>query len=132
MIDFSNEIFTAIFNKVKEVHGENVKVIGEHVDVPDSFPCVTVDETYNVPFQLDSGVEKYSAITYRVQVFSNKKSGKRAEAREIYKTVSDLMFSLNLVTRTYHSTPDMYNSYIYEIQGTFDGAIDRNGVIYRR
>lgn len=132
MIDFSNEIFTEIFNKVKEVHGENVKVVGEHVDVPDSFPCVTVDETYNAPFQLDSGVEKYSAITYRVQVFSNKKAGKRAEAREIYKTVSDLLFGLNLVAKTYRSTPDMYNSNIYEIQGTFEGAIDRNGVIYRR
>lgn len=132
MIDFSNEIFTEIFNKVKEAHGEKVKVIGEYVKVPDKFPCVTVDETHNVPYEVDSGVEKYSAITYRVQVFSNKNAGKRAEAREIYKTVSDTMFDMNLISKTYRATPDVYNGNIYEIQGTFEGAIDRNGVIYRR
>ena len=132
MIDFSNEIFTQIFNEIKEVHGEKVKVIGEYVKVPDKFPCVTVDETHNIPYEMDSGVEKYSAITYRVQVFSNKKAGKRAEARAIYKTVSDKLFDMNLIAKTYRTTPDMYNSNIYEIQGTFEGAIDRNGVIHRR
>ena len=132
MIDFSNEIFTEIFNTVKEVHGEKVKVIGEYVKIPDEFPCVTVDETHNVPYETDSGAEKYSAITYRVQVFSNKRAGKRAEAREIYKTVSDKMFDMNLIAKTYRTTPDMYNSNIYEIQGTFEGAIDRVGVLYRR
>jgi hypothetical protein len=107
-------------------------VIGEYVKVPDKFPCVTVDETHNVPYEVDSGVEKYSAITYRVQVFSNKKEGKRAEARGIYKTVADAMFDMNLISKTYRPTPDVYNGNIYEIQSTFEGAIDRNGVIYRR
>ena len=110
MIDFSNEIFTHIFNKIKEKHGKKVKVIGEHVDIPDSFPCVTVDEIKNIPYKLDSGAQKYASITYRVQVFSNKQTGKRAEAREIYKTVSDTLYELNLIGKTYRTSPDLYNS----------------------
>ena len=132
MIDFSNEIFTKIANEVKAVHGKQVAVMGEYVSVPSKFPCVTIDEISNIPYKQDSGSQKYAAVVYRVQVFSNKKSGKRAEARQIFKTVSDLMYEMNLMNRTYSPTPSIYSSDVYEIQATFEGAIDKSGMIYRR
>ena len=132
MIDFSNPIFNRIAEKVRAVHGDGVKVIGEYIDIPTDFPCVAIDEIYNVPTELDSGEQKYAAVTYRVQVFSNKRGGKRAQAREIYSTVADEMYAMNLMGKTYTTTPDVYNANIYQIRGTFEGAIRKDGMIFRR
>lgn len=132
MIDYSNEVFTRIANAVWEAHGKEVQCIGEYVAVPKRFPCVTVDEIFNIPAKKDSGGQKYSAVTYRVQVFSNLETGKRAEARKIFKTVSEAMYGLNLMGKTYTTTPEVYNSTIYQIKATFEGTVGKDGVIYRR
>lgn len=132
MIDFSNPIFNRIAEKVWEIHGKGVEVVGEYVDIPSKFPCVAIDEINNTPAEIDSGMQKYAAVTYRVQVFSNKRSGKRAEAREIYSTVADEMYNMNLIGKTYTTTPDVYRANIYQIRGTFEGAIRNDGMIFRR
>ena len=128
MIDFSNEVFTRIANAV----GDNVMVLGEYVETPSEFPCVTVDEIFNIPANLDSGEDKYADVTYRIQVFSNKKKGKRAEARKIYSEVADVLYELNLMVKTYTTTPTVYNSQIYEIQATAEGCIRKDGTMFRR
>jgi len=131
MIDVSNEIFTAIATVVRAEH-DPVTVIGENVRFPNQFPCVTIDEVYNVPSQLDtSGAEPFSAVTYRVQVFCTGE-GKRAQARKIFKTVSDACWLMNLIRKTYTTTPDVYNSSIYQITATFEAEIRSDGMIFRR
>ena len=133
MQDFSNEIFTKIKDRVHEVHGSSVKVVGEYVDMPKTFPCVAIDEIYNVPAELDSGEsQKGCDVTYRVQIFSNKKNGKRSEARAIFSTISDEMYSMNLIGKTYTTTPEVYNASIYQIRATFDCHIRADGTMFRR
>lgn len=132
MIDYSNEIFTRIANAVWAKHGKDAQVIGEYVATPKRFPCVTVDEMLNIPSQKDNQKEKYVDVTYRVQVFSNKERGKRAEARQIFQTVSDVMYELNLMGKTYTPLPEVYNSEIYQIKATFEATIKDDGTIYRR
>lgn len=131
MIDVSNEVFTEIANKVRAEHS-SVTVIGENVRFPNQFPCVTVDETYNVPSNLDtSDSEPVADVTYRVQVCCAGE-GKRAQARKIFKTVSDACWGMNLIRKTYTTTPDVYNSSIYQITATFEAAVRRDGMIFRR
>ena len=132
MIDYSNEIFTKIANAVWKIHGKETQVIGEYVATPKRFPCVTVDEILNIPSQKDNRKEKFVNVTYRVQVFSNKTRGKRAEARQIFHTVSDAMYELNLIGKTYTTLPEVYNSEIYQIKATFEATIRDDGTIYRR
>lgn len=130
MIDYSNEIFTYIKEEINKVHG-NVKVISESVNVPSEFPCVTIED-YSTPSHLDSGKQKYADLTYRVKVFSNKKIGKRAEAREIFSTLADAMYDMNLILKAFVPLPAMYAGEIYEIDASFEAAIDKEGNIYRR
>lgn len=131
MIDVSHEIFTAIATAVREKHTP-VQVIGESVRVPAQFPCVAIDEIYNVPSHLDtSGKETYNAVTYRVQVFCTG-DNKRAKAREIFATVADVCWGLNLVRKTYTTTPDVYNSNVYQISATFEADVRHDGMIFRR
>ena len=132
MIDFSNEVFTAIGNAVRAEHGNDIAIVGENISQPAAFPCVAMDETYNVPSQLSSSnAEEYAAVTYRVQVFASGE-GKRAKARKIFATVADTCYKLNLMRKTYAPTPDMYNSSIYQISATFEADIRRDGMIFRR
>lgn len=131
MIDVANEIFTAVAATVREQH-PSVSVIGENVKTPASFPCVAMDETFNVSAHADSSYEdKFSAVTYRVQVFSAG-DGKRSEARSVFKTVSDAFRGLNLICKTYTTTPDVYNSSVYQITATFEGHVRQDGMIFRR
>lgn len=131
MIDVSNEIFTELAKKVREEHSP-VTVIGENVRFPSTFPCVTIDETYNVASQLDTAdAEQFSDVTYRVQVYCTGE-GKRSQARKIFQTVSDACFGMNLIRKTYTTTPDVYNSSVYQITATFEATIRRDGTIFRR
>lgn len=130
MIDYSNEIFNAVATNLRSLY-PNIRVIGEFVNTPAKFPAVTIDEVQNIPEHLDSAVvNKYARITYRVQVFSNAE-GKRAQAREIYKSVDQQLMSLGLFAKTYTTTPAVYNSEIYCITATYEGVIGADGVIYR-
>ena len=130
MIDYSNEVFNAVATDLRSIYKE-VKVVGEYVSSPSLFPTVTIDEISNVPAHLDSATEhKYANLVYRVQIFCNG-TGKRAKARELYGTVAKRLSLLGLVGVSYTTTPAIYNSEIYCITGTFQGVIDRNGVIYR-
>lgn len=131
MIDYSNEIFNAVAKHLRSLY-KGIQVKGEYVATPAKFPTITIDEIGNVPTELDSATtNKYADVVYRVQVFSNKANGKRAEAREIYKAVDNKLMELGLFAKTFTTTPAIYNSEIYSITATYGGIIGRDGVIYR-
>ena len=132
MIDKSNELFTLVANKLREKYN-GITVLGEYVDVPSKFPCVTFDETYNIPTNLDTSImNKYARVQYRVQIFSNKESGKRTEAREIYKSVDEILQEVGLLCTSYLTTPTIYDASIYQITAIHTGTLDNNGYVYRR
>lgn len=131
MIDVSNEIFNAVATDLRSAY-EGIKVVGEYVSSPTHFPTVTIDEIGNVPAHLDSASSnKYARVTYRVQVFSNLKSGKRRQAREIYAHLDGALQGLGLFAATYTTTPAIYNSEVYCITATYEAVVDRNGAIFR-
>ena len=134
MLDFLNEIFTAVASDVRKEH-PSVTITGEYTRNPSKFPTVTLDETQNVtPDDLvdSSDEEKFARLTYRLQVFSNKQKGKKAEARAIFATADEKMRRMGFRRVTYTTTPDIYESTIYSITATYEGVVDINGVMYRR
>ena len=134
MNDFLNEIFTTVASVVRKEH-DGATVSGEYTRKPSKFPAVTLDETQNVMVDslMDSShVEKYSGVTYRLQVFSNKKSGKKSEARAIFKTADAELRRMGLRRVTYSTTPEIYDSTIYSITATYEGVIGASGYVYKR
>lgn len=134
MLDFLNEIFTTVATAVRAAHS-GVTVTGEYTRKPSKFPAVTLDETENVVVGelVDSSKEEhFSGLTYRLQVFSNKTSGKKAEARAIFATADEVMRSLGFRRVTYTTIPEIYESTIYSITATYEAIIDADGGIYRR
>ena len=134
MIDYLNEIFTGVATKVREEH-PGITITGEYTRQPSKFPTATLDEIENVTvdsLEDSSSDETFSGLTYRLQVFSNKQSGKKAEARAIFATADCVLRGLGFRRITYSTTPEIYESTIYSITATYEAIADVNGTIYKR
>lgn len=134
MIDYLNEIFTIVATMLREEH-PGLTVTGEYTRQPSKLPAATLDEIENVmvdALEDSSNQETYSGLTYRLQVFSNKQSGKKAEAREIFSTADGVLRGLGFRRMTYTTTPEIYESTIYSITATYEAIADTKGTIYKR
>ena len=134
MIDHLNEVFTTVASDLRAEHA-GITVTGEYTRNPSKFPAATIDEIENVmvsELEDSSDEEKFSGLTYRVQTFSNKQSGKKAEARAIFKTADASMRRMGFRRITYTTTPEIYESTIYSVTATYEAIADTHGVLYKR
>ena len=134
MIDKLNEIFTSVATSVRNKH-TGTTVTGEYTRKPSKFPAVTLDEIQNVVVERledSSNTENFAGVTYRLQVFSNKRTGKRAEAREIFATADAEMRRMGFRRVTYTTTPEIYDSTIYNITATYEAVVSSAGYVYTR
>ena len=134
MIDVNNEVFTNVATTVRDNYA-GVTVIGEYVRKPSKFPTVTLDEISNVmvdTLEDSSNEEKFAGVTYRLQVFSNKQNGKKAEAREIFATADAEMRRMGFRRVSYTTTPEIYKSTVYEITATYEAIVSWDGFVYVR
>lgn len=133
MIDVMSEIFSAVAQAVREDY-PGATITGEYTRKPSKFPCVTLDETRNVTMERledSSNEERFAGVTYRVQVFSNKQSGKKAEARAIFAKADAKLRSMGLRRVTYTTTPEIYESTIYSITATYEAVVSTAGYVYK-
>lgn len=134
MIDVNNEVFTNVATRVRDQH-TGTTVTGEYTRMPSNFPTVTLDETQNVMvdrLEDSSNAEKFAGVTYRLQVFSNKQTGKKAEARAIFATADAEMRRMGFRRVTYTTTPEIYDSTIYNITATYEAVVSVAGYVYKR
>lgn len=134
MIDILNEAFTNVATAVRDNHAE-ATVSGEYTRKPSKFPAVTLDEIVNVAIDSledSSNEESFAGLTYRLQVFSNKRSGKKAEARAIFATADAEMRRMGFRRVTYTTTPEIYESTIYCITATYEAVASAAGYVYKR
>ena len=134
MIDFNNEVFTTVATDLRENH-VGITVMGESTRKPSKFPTVTIDETENVMvdrLEDSSKEEKFAGVTYKIQVFSNKQNGKKAEARAIFATADAAMRRMGFQRVTFATTPEIYESTIYQINATYEAVVSAAGYVYKR
>jgi hypothetical protein len=134
MIDVNNEVFTSVATSVRGKH-TGATVTGEYTRKPSKFPAVTLDEIQNVMvdrLEDSSNAENFAGVTYRLQVFSNKRTGKKAEAREIFATADAEMRRMGFRRVTYTTTPEIYDSTIYNISATYEAVVSSAGYVYTR
>lgn len=134
MIDFYNEIFSAVATAVRDNHIA-VTVTGEYTRKPSKFPAVTLDEFRNVmvdALEDSSNEERFAGVAYRLQVFSNKENGKKAEARAIFTTADAEMRRMGFRRISFTTTPEIYDSTIYNITAIYEAVISASGGVYKR
>lgn len=132
MIDFENEIFTRIRNRViGDFPGADVDSMENYM--PSHFPFVTVVEAENSVRQTErssGGIENFANLMYEINVYT-RGDAKKTTAREIFAAVNDefLKMGFSRTNKTYVTFNSAEN---FRIVGRFTAAIGADGTVYRR
>lgn len=133
MIDFEAQIVTAVENALTSDY-PSISVESVETYSPSVFPFVSVIEIDNsvVKSTQDSTHnENHAAVTYEINVFSNKADGRKAQCKAIASQVDSVMLRLGF-TRITSSPVVMDKASIYRRVMRYTAIISTDGVIYRR
>ena len=134
MIDIEFELFDLIAGKLREAY-PGIYVTGVYERSPASFPCVSIVEISNTVYRNSStNVEEevHAAVTYEVNVYSNKKSGKKAQCKAIMQTADNAFAEIGFTRRMLEPIPNIEDATIYRLIGRYRAVVGKDSTIYRR
>lgn len=133
MIDIENEIFTDIANSV-EAQMPEASLSSEYVKEPPKFPhgsVVEVDNAVLLRTRSSSTNENHATVMYEVNVYSNKKIGKKAECRKLFGIIDERFIQMGFTRTMMNVIPDLYDATIYRMVGRYQAVVSSNHTIYR-
>jgi hypothetical protein len=137
VIDIENKVFSTVATALRAVFNP-ISVYGEYTETLATFPCVTLIEDDNTTYQRtqdDSLQEHHASLMYTANIYSNKSSGRKAEAKAIADLVDTTMQGMKF-TRTMRSqTPNIDRS-IYRITIRYtavveEGKTENGDIVYQ-
>ena len=134
MINVENEIFDIVAKAVRNAYPD-IYMIGEYVKSPSKFPCVSLVEIDNSAYrrtQTNSSVENHAELMYELNVYSNKKSGKKSECQAIASLIDNEMAALGFSRSMLQPIPNMDDATIYRVTGRYRAVVSKDKIIYRR
>ena len=133
MIDIETILFSEVSSEVRERYPQ-IFMTGEYVKSPPSFPCVSLVEVDNTTYrktQTTESTEGYVALTYELNVYSNKTKGKKAECKEIIGFIVELLMKRNFTRIMLEPVPNQEDATIYRMVGRYKAIVSRDKVVYR-
>ncbi len=134
MVDIETEIFTGIATKLRNKYGAKFTVYGETVLAPSEFPCACIEESDNYAYSQSrdsSSNENHAELVYDVNVYSNKRNGKKAECKEILATIDEYFTDVGF-TRITKNPISLDDATKYRLFARYSAVASHNGKIYRR
>ena len=134
MVDIETELFTKIATILREKYGKNFTVYGETVLAPSEFPCACIEESDNFSYLAtrDSGSnENHAELVYDVNVYSNKRKGKKSQCKEILATIDEFFTSIGF-TRIIKNPISLDDATKYRLFARYSAIASEDGNIYRR
>lgn len=138
MIDIEDDIFDEVSEKVYaafEKKCPDLLMMSEYVKSPSSFPFISLVEIDNATFrntQSTDGNENHVAVTYELNVYSNKTSGKKAECKALAGFIDEILLGMNFTRTMLEPVPNQNEATIYRMLGRYRAVISKNKTIYRR
>lgn len=132
MIDLESDIFSYVANALREEF-PGVFVSGEYVETPARFPAVTIVEADNrvLTRMRTENIENAVSSLFEVNIYSNRASGKKAEAKSIANAVDEKMASIGYTRSFREQIPNLKDATIYRIVCRYEAVIDKNFMIYQ-
>ena len=133
MIDIENEIFTEIADAVDE-QMPGTSLSSEYVPAPSAFPHATIVEMDNsvlLRTRSSSSNENHATVMYEVNVYSNRKKGKKAECRQLFGIIDARMTQMGFTRTMMNVVPNMNDATIYRLVGRYQAVVSTNHTIYR-
>lgn len=123
MVDIENKVFDTVYNAVIAQYS-TATILGEYVNVPAGFPCVTLIEEDNTTYtktQDDSLQEHHARVMYECNVYANNET-RKSTARDIAKLVDTTMQGMKFTRIFFGQTPNE-DSTIYRITMRFEAVV---------
>ena len=130
MIDVENLVFSNVKTALTSTYS-TINVVSDYPNAPSVFPCVSIVEDDNSVYtnsQDSSATENHAKVMYTVNVFSNKASGRKSEAKKILGTV-DTAFANMKFTRTMKQMIPNVDTSIYRIVARYEAVIGKGQTI---
>lgn len=134
MINIENQVFSLIATSIR-VDYPGIFVKSEYVKVPAKFPCVTIvemDNTTSVRYQSSALMETHADITYEINIYSNKSSGKKTECRTIANSIDTYFQKIGFTRTMMNPVQNLEDSTVYRIISRYRAVVSNNNIIYRR
>ena len=133
MIDKENEVYTRV-NEIVMDKFPKANMDSEYVSFPAGFPHVSLyqSDSYTPSNREDNSLKpKFAVITFDVNVYSNKKTGKKQECKKIMNEIDDVMHSMNFRRIVMTPVPNLNDSTIYRLTARYQGEASET-TFYRR
>lgn len=134
MIQIESEIFNIIANAVRTAY-PGAFVVGEYVKAPPRFPCISIEESDNSAYdktQTSDSLENHVSVTYEVNIYSNKASGKKSECKAIASLIDNEFATLGFSRTMLQPIPNLEDATIYRMVGRYQGVVSKDKIVYRR
>ncbi len=132
MINIENQVVTKVYNELVKSY-KSIEVSSEEDRVPSSFPFVSIMETDNYSYKstiTSSSNENHVNVTYEVNVYSNKTSGKKTQAKKIMSIVDDVMLNLGFNRNTLNPV-SLNDATICRYVARYSAIVGKDETIYR-
>ena len=133
MIDIENEIYSEIASAVSE-EMPGASLSGEYVKAPPKFPHASIIEADNSTYartRTGERGENHAIVMYEVNVYSNKRTGKKAECRKLLDIIDRRMIEMGFSRMMMNAVPDLYDATIYRLVARYQAVVSLNHKIYR-
>jgi len=110
MIDIENEVFNNVATALRASY-QGISVYGETVETPSSFPSVSLVEDDNSEVETNVTLARNNETTcnlmYTANVYSNLKTGKKAQAKAIMDIVDEQMHNMGFIRTMRNQLPNL-------------------------
>lgn len=121
MIDIESNVFNYVANALR-ASCDSISVYGEEVETPSSFPSVSLVEDDNSEIEsnltLDRTPETACNLMYTANVYSNLKSGKKAQAKAIMDIIDAKMHEMGFIRTMRNQLPNLDRT-IYRVTARY-------------
>lgn len=129
MISIENKIVNDVTTALETAYGTlypGLVVYDTEVEIPESFPCVTVVASDNFTLretrEFGKLTENHAYITFSINVYTNNAVGKKELAKAIFNTVDGVLQNYNF-TRTMASPMPNVDRTVARITGRYTATV---------
>ncbi len=132
MINPEDEIYDLIAKKLR-TEFPGIAISGDSDSVAPSFPFVSIEMSDNTTLfkVMDSGNYEVSIVYFDINIYSNKKTGRKRECRAIAQVIDSLLTPKNFRRMEMRPVENRNNPNIYRIFANYRVATDGK-YFYRR
>ena len=131
MVDIETDIYELVSDAVLAVEPECF-TSSVYSTLPAQFPACSIQEVSNLTdeFTLDtSGMENSSKVVFRVDCYSNKRTGARTQAKKMAQAADKALLAMNFKRVYYNKEYNPADSTVYTINMRYSAVVTKDKIL---